>query len=622
MTLKNSFRWNTALEIVSCSRRILVQSELATLVALLAATLWCGMRAEPVSAATPDAPSYQIAFASFGPINADMFIADGDGNNAKPLLPHAGFDGNASFSQDGKWVVFTSERAGSYDIYRAHPDGSGLQHLIDDPAYDDQAALSPDGKMLAFVSTRSGQADIWVLELATKRLRNVTSDRSGDFRPAWSPDGQWLAFTSDRDSPKAVAGFVLRQSTEIYLIRADGTGVRRVTQARAFAGSPTWSRDGKQLVFYEASLDEVGKITGITRQRGITQIATIDLATNEHHALTTGPGEKWSPRFVTGERIAYASGGPDGGLEFITGLTGVRGEVRVPGWSADGRQMVFHRDVEHAWPPVQIWHSKDPQFRLVRTGIFPAYSPLDGRLLSNDERGARVSKNILGMNADGSQQSVFFPGGEKSALGPVWSQAGDRVAFALGRFFQDILGPAIADIAVVNRDGSGLRILTDGSGNVGFPSWSPDGSQIVYRASGKDNMGLYVVTVATGAVRPVTPGSSHDNFPAWSPNGDRIAFTRFFDNDYELYTIKPDGTDARRLTNTPGNDAHCAWSPDGEWLAFTSARGGFKDEAALHAGNAQPYGDIYVMRANGSDVRQLTDTPFEEGTVTWAPMRR
>ena len=87
-----------------------------------------------------------------------------------------------------------------------------------------------------------------------------------------------------------------------------------------------------------------------------------------------------------------------------------------------------------------------------------------------------------------------------------------------------------------------------------------------------------------------------------------MALTRLFERDYELYTIKPDGTDSQRLTNVPGNDAHCAWSPDGEWLAFTSARGGFKDEAALHPGNPQPYGDIYVMRADGTDVRQLTTT--------------
>ena len=593
------------------------------LIALLTFGIWSPTLLEPTAAAEPAGPIYEIAFSSLGPINADLFIADSDGNHAMPLLPHAGFDGNGSFSRDGQWVVFTSERGGSYDIYRAHPDGSGLERLVDHPAYDDQAALSPDGQLLAFVSTRSGQADIWILELATKKLRNLTNHPAGDFRPSWSPDGQWLAFTSDRDSRKPIiGGFLVQHSTEIYLIRIDGTGLRRITQTQKFSGSPTWSVDGKRLLFYEAELGELAKIDSVTRQRGTTQIATIDLATNEKRVLTNGPGEKWSPQFVAGERIGYASGGPEGGLEFVGGAAGVRGDVGVPNWSPDRRRMVFHRDVDHKWPPFQRWHSNDEQFRLVRTGIFPAYAPSGDRLLCNDASGAKLAKDILAMNADGSQQSVFFKGGEKSALGPVWSPGGDRVTFALGRFFPMQLGPVIADIAVVNRDGSRLRILTDGSRNVGFPSWSPDGSQIVYRASGKDSQGLFVITVATGKDRALTPGSSLDNFPAWSPRGDRIAFTRFFEGDYELYTVKPDGTDVRRLTNEPGNDAHCTWSPDGKWLAFSSSRGGFKDEAALHPGNAQPYGDIYVMRADGSDVRQLTDTPFEEGTVAWAPLHR
>src|SRR5688572_28658474 len=200
-------------------------------------------------AAQPAGPIYEIAFASLGPLNADVFIADADGNHATPLLPHAGFDGNGSFSSDGQWVVFTSERDGSYDIYRAHPDGSGLERLVDHPAYDDQAALSPDGRSLAFVSTRGGQADIWIQDLATKKLRNLTNHPAGDFRPAWSPDGRWLAFTSDRDSRKPIIGvFLVQHSTEVYLIRADGTGLRRVTQAQKATGSPSWSPDGKQLL--------------------------------------------------------------------------------------------------------------------------------------------------------------------------------------------------------------------------------------------------------------------------------------------------------------------------------------------------------------------------------------
>jgi Tol biopolymer transport system component len=102
----------------------------------------------------------------------------------------------------------------------------------------------------------------------------------------------------------------------------------------------------------------------------------------------------------------------------------------------------------------------------------------------------------------------------------------------------------------------------------------------------------------------------------WSPDGALIAFTSDRDGDYDIFTIRPDGSALTRLTNTPGNDAHAAWSPDARWIAFSSAHGGFKDEAP-RGGGGQPATDIFVVRADGSDVRQLTDDAAEEGTVTF-----
>src|SRR5712671_8136628 len=73
-----------------------------------------------------------------GPSQMTLYIANADGSRERPLFSSPGFDYNASFSPDGKWIIFTSERAGSADIYRVHPDGSSLERLTDDPAYDDQ----------------------------------------------------------------------------------------------------------------------------------------------------------------------------------------------------------------------------------------------------------------------------------------------------------------------------------------------------------------------------------------------------------------------------------------------------------------------------------------------------
>jgi TolB protein len=112
--------------------------------------------------------------------------------------------------------------------------------------------------------------------------------------------------------------------------------------------------------------------------------------------------------------------------------------------------------------------------------------------------------------------------------------------------------------------------------------------------------------------------NKYDNFPAWSPRGDLIAFIRKIDGNFEVFTIRPDGKDLRQLTNSPGNEAHLAWSPDGQRLAFASTRMGFKDEA-LYSGAPQPYGEIFVMRYDGTQLEQLTDNQWEDGGPSWQP---
>ena len=124
------------------------------------------------------------------------------------------------------------------------------------------------------------------------------------------------------------------------------------------------------------------------------------------------------------------------------------------------------------------------------------------------------------------------------------------------------------------------------------------------------------MNVATKAVTSSDP--QYDNFPLWSPRGDLIMFSRLIDGAYEIYTITPDGSSLKRLTLTKGNDAHMAWSPDGEFIVFASSRMGFKDEV-VYTDAPQPYGEIFVMRYDGTGVEQLTDNQWEEGTPAWQP---
>ena len=219
----------------------------------------------------------------WGPTRSELFIADADGRNARKLVAGLELDYNASFSLDGRWVVFTSERHGSADIFRVRADGMGLERLTDDPAFDDQAALSPDGSAVAFVSTRhGGSTDIYILDVKSRQVRNLTSSPGGDFRPSWSPDGTKIAFSSDRGTKlqRSKGTWEHVHPASVYLVGADGRGLRKLSSDGQLAGSPKWSPDGARVVFYELAVADTFRARWLADQPLVeSRIVSVDVAT-------------------------------------------------------------------------------------------------------------------------------------------------------------------------------------------------------------------------------------------------------------------------------------------------------------------------------------------------------
>ena len=562
---------------------------------------------------------HRILMNRIGPSDAELFIASADGTGERKLLSAPGFDYNASFSADGKWIVFTSERSGSCDIYRVRLDGSGLERLTDDPAYDDQAALSPDGKQLAFVSSRgSGSNDIWVLDLGTRKSRNLTDAPGGDFRPSWSPDGKWIAFSSDRDTKilYAKGRWEHLHPVSLYVIQADGKGLRRLTPEGKFAGSPKWSPDGKRVVFYEMTLEDTwnGR-AGV--ESAASQIVSVDVTTGARTEHTSGPGVKVSPQFLSADRIGYlVKAGPHAGLAFTTGEQGAGAELRSPAWAPDGKWVVYQKFSYVKRAQNLPLFNRDPEFDLIYSEIFPAFSRDGKSLVVSDREGLQGMETAIAvMSPDGTHKKRVFHEDGSMAFPAQWSPNGEWIVFGVGQFFVPRSKPA--RVMMVRADGSEKRELTQGPNNTGFPSWSPDGKRIVYRVWSDQEHGLRILNLDNGSVTKLT--DDYDNFPVWSPADDVIAFTSFRNNDFDLYTIRPDGTGLKQLTTAPGNDSHSVWSPDGKYILFSSSRFGFKDEAPLYDHIPQPYGELFVMKADGSGQRPLTDNGWEDATPAWQP---
>ena len=171
--------------------------------------------------------------------SSEIFTMYANGTSLNQLTNTSGQNWAPSWSYDGEWIAFTSDRDNNNEIYIISADGKREIRITETSFNEWFPSWSPDGKSLVYYSDRDGNREIYTISLDTEQINRLTNHPANDVYPAWSPDGNQIAFTSERDGKAA-----------IYIVNIDGTGLHRLTNPVAESWFPAWSPEGTSIAFH------------------------------------------------------------------------------------------------------------------------------------------------------------------------------------------------------------------------------------------------------------------------------------------------------------------------------------------------------------------------------------
>lgn len=172
--------------------------------------------------------------------------------------------------------------------------------------------------------------------------------------------------------------------------------------------------------------------------------------------------------------------------------------------------------------------------------------------------------------------------------------------------FSNSVGGKPSSLWTVNQKGENVLMLYEGPGNIASPVWAPNGKSIAFAmssAAAPETYEVFMLDLDTNNVVPVTQGHLNNTGGSvdWSPDGRLLLLFAGTPGDNDIYTFELVSGEVKQLTDG-GNNAAPSWSPDGRWIVFNSMR-------------ASENANIFIMRPDGSDVRQLTD----DAEPNWQP---
>ena len=464
----------------------------------------------------------RIAFTYLG----DVWTADEKGQDVRRITVNRARDVFPRFSPDGRWIAFSSDRAGNLDVYIVPVEGGTPKQLTSHSSDDTVLAWAPDSKSILFASNR---AEDFTGKLYTVGLEGGMPENVGADMGVWatySPDGSKLAINRHGQVywRKYYRG---ANQTDVTLMDVAAKKFTTVTDFKGLDSWPMWGRDG--FIYFVS--DREGS--------GLTNI--------------------W--------RVAEKGGSAEQVTTFKTG------DVRWPALSADGKVITFEHDFG-AWKlevatrratPIPVAIAAETQENTAEVRTFNSEAD-DFNL---QPAGRRIAFSVYGeiFTAPTEQGDlVQITEGPSRDQDVAYSPDGQRIAYVSDRSGRE-------EIYVASSDGAGQpdKITDIDALKIGY-SWSPDSKAIAYVSSDLKLRRYDVDTRRTSEL--ATSRYGNISMPAWSPDGQWIAYSR---PDYvrtsDVYIIPSKGGEERRATFDSYNDSAPRFAPNGRKLYFLRSEG-------------------------------------------------
>jgi len=431
----------------------------------------------PIAAALATVAVSLAAFYLFTPRTSDVKPFDVNNFKFSQVTYQSGEELFPSLSPDGKTIIYASRASGNWDIYSQRIGGTNPLNITkDSDASDTQAVFSPDGERIAFRSERMG-GGIFLMGATGENPKRISDF---GFNPSWSSDGKEIAVALEGITN---AGSRLLDKSTLWAINAE-TGEKRLV-ADSDAVQPAWSPNGKLITFWTA--DEKGK----------RDIQVVDAKGGMPKAITNDAAVDWNPIWSADGKFLYFASDRGGNMNF---------------WRVAIDEQTG--DINGEFQAATIPSSLGQHFSFSRDGKQLAYVQNNSRATIQHIEFDPKAEKVVG-------QPINLMENTQTAYHPAISPDGEQIAFSS-------VGAPVEDIFIVNKDGTGLRNLTDDKAKDRLPRWSPDGKQITFYSN---------------------------------RNG-----------KYEIWSVNPDGSNLRMLTDAPNIATlrYGVWSPDGKQMAYVS----------------------------------------------------